>query len=129
MRIEFDLLGARLFPMRFTTGADGTSFRKLSHSRSSDLAVPGSDSSPCHSEVGCGRANYKRKQFSEKVLHGIEGACQELIDGRLHEQFKVDLIQGGAGTTIFLVLPIIFLAGLMLIPSGSILANARSVKE
>ncbi|CUX55647.1 Fumarate hydratase class II [Clostridium sp. C105KSO15] len=25
--------------------------------------------------------------------------CQEILDGRLHEQFRVDVIQGGAGTS------------------------------
>lgn len=29
----------------------------------------------------------------------IEAACQEVIDGQLHDQFIVDVIQGGAGTS------------------------------
>jgi aspartate ammonia-lyase len=29
----------------------------------------------------------------------IVKACDELLDGKLHEQFVVDVIQGGAGTT------------------------------
>jgi aspartate ammonia-lyase len=33
------------------------------------------------------------------VLEGIEGACREIIDGELHDQFMVDVIQGGAGTS------------------------------
>jgi aspartate ammonia-lyase len=50
-------------------------------------------------KLAAARANFECQQFPEAVLHGIEGACQEIIDGRLHEQFKVDLIQGGAGTS------------------------------
>ncbi len=29
----------------------------------------------------------------------MEGACQELIDGKLHDQFRSDVFQGGAGTS------------------------------
>lgn len=35
---------------------------------------------------------------SEKVA-AISRACEEIRDGRLHEQFVVDVIQGGAGTS------------------------------
>ncbi len=44
-------------------------------------------------------ANFECKQFSREVLIGIEGACQELIDGKLHDQFQIDMFQGGAGTS------------------------------
>src|SRR5262249_50090888 len=37
--------------------------------------------------------------FSREVLKAIEGACQEIIDGKLHDQFKLDVLQGGAGTS------------------------------
>ena len=29
----------------------------------------------------------------------MEGACQEIIDGKLHDQFRLDVFQGGAGTS------------------------------
>lgn len=45
------------------------------------------------------RANYECGQFNEEILPGIEDACQEIIDGRLRDQFKVDLIEGGAGNS------------------------------
>ena len=35
----------------------------------------------------------------EAILKGIEGACRELIDGKLHDQFRLDVFQGGAGTS------------------------------
>jgi aspartate ammonia-lyase len=50
-------------------------------------------------KLAAARANDECKQFSEAVLHGIEGTCREIIDGRLREQFQVNLIQGGAGTS------------------------------
>ena len=33
------------------------------------------------------------------MLAGIEAACQELIDGKLHDEFRLDVLQGGAGTS------------------------------
>src|SRR5262249_39851005 len=45
-------------------------------------------------KLAAARANYESKQFSKEILNGIEGACQEIIDGRLPA-----LIQGGAGTS------------------------------
>lgn len=32
-----------------------------------------------------------------EVAHAIENACDDLIEGRFHEQFVVDVLQGGAG--------------------------------
>jgi aspartate ammonia-lyase len=29
----------------------------------------------------------------------MEGACREIIDGKLHDQFRLDVFQGGAGTS------------------------------
>ena len=34
-----------------------------------------------------------------EVLAGIEKACQAVMDGKYHDQFLVDLYQGGAGTS------------------------------
>ena len=50
-------------------------------------------------KLAAARANYDCKQFSKEILTGIEGACKELIDGKLHDQFRLDVFQGGAGTS------------------------------
>ncbi len=50
-------------------------------------------------KMAAARANFDCGQFSEKVLQGIEGACREIIDGQLHDQFRLDVFQGGAGTS------------------------------
>lgn len=50
-------------------------------------------------KLAAARANYDCKQFSEDILHGIEGACEEISAGKLHDQFAVDMFQGGAGTS------------------------------
>jgi aspartate ammonia-lyase len=43
------------------------------------------------------RANFECGRLSKETLTGIEGACQEIIAGKLHEQFRLDIYQGGAG--------------------------------
>ena len=45
------------------------------------------------------RANYDTGGFSKEILDAIDAACQEIIDGRLHDQFVLDVLQGGAGTS------------------------------
>jgi aspartate ammonia-lyase len=50
-------------------------------------------------KLAAARANFETGGFSREILTAIEGACQEIIDGRLHDQFILDVIQGGAGTS------------------------------
>jgi len=45
------------------------------------------------------RVNFACGQFNETILRGIERACQEVIDVKLHDQFQLDVFQGGAGTS------------------------------
>lgn len=44
-------------------------------------------------------ANHELGLLDEMRTTAIVKACGELIDGKLHEQFVVDVIQGGAGTS------------------------------
>src|SRR5262245_9664044 len=50
-------------------------------------------------KLAAARANADCGVFDRSILKGIEGACQELIDGKLHDQFRLDVFQGGAGTS------------------------------
>jgi aspartate ammonia-lyase len=50
-------------------------------------------------KMAAARANFECAQFSREILTGIEKACQELIDGKLHDEFRLDVFQGGAGTS------------------------------
>src|SRR5881296_3552377 len=47
-------------------------------------------------KLAAARANFETDGFSKEILAGIEGACQELIDGKLHDEFRLDVLQGGA---------------------------------
>ena len=50
-------------------------------------------------KLAAARANFETDGFSKEVLTAIEKACQEIIDGKLHDQFQLDILQGGAGTS------------------------------
>ena len=47
----------------------------------------------------CARANREAGALDENIAGVIERACDEIIGGALHDQFIVDPIQGGAGTS------------------------------
>lgn len=100
MRIEHDLLGEKAIPDDVYYGVQTA--RALENFHISGVPIsqyPDLIRGLAIVKLAAARANFESKQFSEKILHGIEGACQEIIDGRLHDEFKVDLIQGGAGTS------------------------------
>jgi len=50
-------------------------------------------------KLAAARANFETGGLSKEILEGIEGACKEIIDGKLHDQFQLDILQGGAGTS------------------------------
>ncbi|KUM35937.1 aspartate ammonia-lyase [Arthrobacter sp. EpRS71] len=45
------------------------------------------------------RTNHELGLLDAEKAGAIEQACQDIMDGMLHEQFMVDVIQGGAGTS------------------------------
>ncbi|HEV2730387.1 MAG TPA: lyase family protein, partial [Terriglobales bacterium] len=95
MRIERDLLGEKAIPDEVYYGVQTA--RALENFHISGVPIsqyPDLIRALAMVKLAASRANFECKQFPEEVLHGIEGACQEIIEGRLHEQFKVDLIQG-----------------------------------
>jgi aspartate ammonia-lyase len=50
-------------------------------------------------KLAAARANFDCGQFSQEILRGMEGACLEIMDGKLHDEFRLDVFQGGAGTS------------------------------
>jgi aspartate ammonia-lyase len=50
-------------------------------------------------KLAAARANFDCGQFSKEILQGMEGACEELMAGKLHDEFRLDVFQGGAGTS------------------------------
>ncbi len=44
--------------------------------------------------------NYELGLLNEELFLKITETCDELINGKLHDQFPIDMIQGGAGTSV-----------------------------
>src|SRR5262245_45064366 len=50
-------------------------------------------------KLAAARANADVGRLKKEKLVAIEKACREVMDGKYHDQFIVDLYQGGAGTS------------------------------
>jgi len=50
-------------------------------------------------KLAAARANTEVGRMKPETLAAIEKACQAILDGKYHDQFLVDLYQGGAGTS------------------------------
>ncbi len=44
-------------------------------------------------------ANFDLEELEQEKTQAICAACDEILEGKLHEQFVVDMFQGGAGTS------------------------------
>ncbi|MEH6626759.1 MAG: aspartate ammonia-lyase [Motiliproteus sp.] len=50
-------------------------------------------------KLACAKANHKLGLLDNTKAGAIEGAARQILDGKHHDQFVVDMIQGGAGTS------------------------------
>lgn len=46
------------------------------------------------------QTNHELGLLSEELNNAIAKACDELLEGKMHDQFPIDMIQGGAGTSV-----------------------------
>ena len=99
-RLEHDLLGEKAIPSDAYYGVQTA--RGLENFHISGVPLrhyPDFIIGLAMVKLAAARANFDCQQFGPEILAGIEGACQEIIDGKLHDQFKLDVRQGGAGTS------------------------------
>ena len=100
MRLERDLLGEMPVPADAYYGVQTA--RGLENFTMSGVEIrlyPDLIRALAMVKLAAARANAECGRLPAAVLHGIEGACREIIDGRLHDQFRLDVLQGGAGTS------------------------------
>ena len=50
-------------------------------------------------KLGAAMANHKLGLLTDQQYEAIAHACKEILEGQHHDEFPVDMIQGGAGTT------------------------------
>src|SRR5215471_9191505 len=100
VRVERDLLGKKEVPSAAYYGVQTS--RALENFKISGVPLshyPELIQALGMVKMAAAKANFECDQFGSEILKGITAACQELIDGKLHEQFQVDVFQGGAGTS------------------------------
>jgi aspartate ammonia-lyase len=100
MRQEHDLLGAKDVPRDAYYGVQTA--RALENFEISGVELrlyPDLIVALAMVKQAAARANFACGQFSRDILDGIDAACSEIIGGSLHDQFQLDVFQGGAGTS------------------------------
>lgn len=50
-------------------------------------------------KAACAEANFKLNKLEENKYNAIQYACEQIINYKYHDQFPIDMIQGGAGTS------------------------------
>ena len=50
-------------------------------------------------KLACAEANFKLNKLEENKFDAIKFSCHQLINGSYRDQFPIDMIQGGAGTS------------------------------
>ncbi len=99
-RIESDLLGSReipakaLYGVQTLRGLENFPISKF-HLNEYPLFINGL----AITKMAAAQANHELGLLTDEQTNGIVVACQEILDGKHHEHFPVDMIQGGAGTT------------------------------
>jgi len=99
-RTERDLLGPKEVPADAYYGVQTA--RALENFQLSGIAInhyPGFIEAWAYVKLAAARANTDVGAMKPERLAMIEKACQALLDGKYHDQFKVDWFQGGAGTS------------------------------
>ena len=99
-RVEKDLLGEKEIPAEAYYGVQTA--RALENFPISGVLInhyPGFIEAWAMVKLAAARANTDVGAMKKEKLAAIEKACQALLDGKYHDQFKVDWYQGGAGTS------------------------------
>lgn len=99
-RLEHDLIGSKAIPADAYYGVQ--TLRGLENFHISGVPLshyPEIVEALAMVKWAAARANQECGQFGEEIATAIEGACWELIQGKLHNQFQLDVFQGGAGTS------------------------------
>lgn len=100
-RMEHDLIGDREIPNEAYYGVQTLRAKENFNITGITLSqFPTFIISIAKVKKACALANHELGLLEENKKNAICEACDEIINGSLHEQFVVDMIQGGAGTSI-----------------------------
>lgn len=97
-RVEFDSIGEKNVPKEAYYGVQTLrgceNFRITGHNMNEEFIK-----SLAEIKKACAITNNQVNEMTDEVKDAIVQACDEIIAGKLHEDFIVDPIQGGAGTS------------------------------
>ncbi|OFX83855.1 MAG: aspartate ammonia-lyase [Bacteroidetes bacterium GWF2_33_16] len=99
-RREHDLLGERDVPNEYLYGVQ--TMRAIENFNISGITLnfyPVIIQSISMVKLAATQANFELGLIEESIANAIIRACNELINGKFHNHFIVDMIQGGAGTS------------------------------
>ena len=100
-RVESDLLGELQVPADAYYGVQtqrALNNYKISSTRMSDY--PEYIIAMAYVKMAAAQANGELGVLDKTIADAIVAACREIVDGRFHDQFPVDMMQGGAGTSV-----------------------------
>ena len=100
-RVESDLLGELQVPADAYYGVQtqrALNNYQISNTRMCDY--PEYIIAMAYVKMAAAAANTQLGVMPKEIGGAIVKACQEIVDGKLHDQFPVDMVQGGAGTSV-----------------------------
>lgn len=100
-RTESDLLGELQVPAEAYYGVQtqrGINNYHISRKKMRDY--PEMVNAIAYVKMAAAQANTELGALPPEVGKAICAACQEILDGELHENFPIDMMQGGAGTSV-----------------------------
>lgn len=100
VRTEKDLLGNRDIPNHFYFGVQ--TLRAIENFNLTQNKIsnhPNLIRALAMVKWACADANHSLEKLNQDKYQAIIFACKQLIDGHYHEQFPIDMLQGGAGTS------------------------------
>lgn len=100
-RIESDLLGELQVPAEAYYGVQTQ--RALNNYRISNTHMcdyPEYVKAIAYVKMAAAQANAELGVLDKNIADAISKACEEIIDGKFLDQFPVDMMQGGAGTSV-----------------------------
>ena len=99
-RLEHDLLGEREIPEEYFYGIQTSrAIENFNISNEKLSSYPPLIEALAMVKAAAARANHDLGYLSDEVCDAIVRACQEILKGKYHNYFAVDMFQGGAGTS------------------------------
>ncbi len=99
-RIEKDFLGEKEIPLDKYYGIQTLRAKENFYITKTDISLfPNFIKSLARVKKACALTNFELGDLTDAQRDAIVQACNEIIDGKFHDQFIVDPIQGGAGTS------------------------------